>query len=262
MELREWAEAILTANTIEDKLAHPGQLTDINPGNPLIISEPSRPQGMEFTRKSKEDKLPPFQEHGNSDKRAICLHRFAGHELLAVEIMAYTLLAFPDAPPTFRKGLAHTLAEEQGHVRLYMNRMVQLGISFGDLPLYKHFWMHVPYIKSPLHYISIMSLTFEMANLDFAPIYGKSFSHFGDEDSASLMSKIVEDEISHVRFGWRWLKQWKAETKNEWETWKETLSSTLLTPNRAKGFFIHEETRLKAGLPPEWIENLKNQSRV
>lgn len=258
MELREWAYNILSADTIEGKLAYPGFLTDEDPGLPLFWSEPARPPGMGFNRRSREEKLPPFQEHKDPEKRAICLHRFAGHELLAVEIMAFTLLAFPDAPKHFRRGLAHTLKEEQGHVCLYMNRLKALGVQFGDLPLYRHFWMHTPYIRSPLHYVSVMSLTFEMANLDFAPMYGKSFSHFGDQESAQLMATILKDEISHVSFGWNWLRKMKQSNDSEWDTWKQTLATTLLTPKRATGFLLHEEYRQQAGIPPDWIEKLKN----
>lgn len=258
MELRQWAEAILSADTLEGKLAHPGYLTDDEPGSPVKWTEPVRPPGMGLQFRSKEEKLPPFHEHGNPDKRAICLHRFAGHELLAVEIMAYTLLAFPDAPKTFRKGLANTLREEQGHVRLYMQRMEGLGIKFGDLPLYRHFWTHTPYITSPLHYVSTMSLTFEMANLDFAPMYGKSFAHFGDTESAQLMATILKDEISHVRFGWQWLKKLKEPHATSWNAWQEVLKSTLLTPKRAKGFVVHDAPREQAGIPEDWISNFKN----
>lgn len=257
MELSEWASSILSADTLEGKLAYPGSLTDNEPGPSVRWKEPVRPPGMALRRRSKKEKLPSFQEHENTEKRAICLHRFAGHELLAVEIMAYTLLAFPDAPKSFRKGLANTLREEQGHVRLYMNRLEALGLKFGDLPLYRHFWMHTPYIYSPLHYISMMSLTFEMANLDFASMYGKSFLYHGDQESAQLMATILKDEIAHVRFGWQWLKNLKQENTNEWHTWENVLKATLLTPKRAKGFVVHDQPRQQAGIPDEWISNLK-----
>lgn len=258
MELRDWAIAILSAETIEQKLFEPVELTDHLPGLPLIWQEPVRPPGMHFNRKTKEDKLPSFQDHGDPHHRAICLHRFAGHELLAVEIMAYTILAFPEASPSFRRGVAHTLREEQEHVRLYMKQMKRLGVEFGDLPLYKHFWKHTPAIRSPVHYISIMSLTFEMANLDFAPMYGKSFAHYNDVESSQLMATILKDEISHVRFGWQWLKKLKDENETEWEAWEKILSTTLLTPKRAKGFFLHEEHRQKAGISNDWILKLKD----
>lgn len=258
MELREWAYSILASDTLEGKLAYPESLTDREPGSPIFWKEPVRPASMSLKRRSKEEKLPHFQEHWNADKRAICLHRFAGHELLAVEIMAYTLLAFPDAPSHFRKGLANTLREEQGHVQLYIKRMEGLGIKFGDLPLYRHFWAHTPYITSPLHYVSIMSLTFEMANLDFAPMYGKSFDLNGDDESAKLMATILQDEISHVSFGWNWLRRFKNDGIDEWDTWSETLVNTMLTPKRSKGFVVHEEPRQRAGIPQEWIEKIKN----
>jgi uncharacterized ferritin-like protein (DUF455 family) len=257
MELREWAESILSADTMEGKLYHPGSLKDEKPGSPLFWKEPVRPAGMGFKQHSKDEKLPSLQEHGNPDNRAACLHRFAGHELLAVEIMAFTLLAFPDAPPHFRKGLANTLREEQDHVRLYTARMNDLGIRFGDLPLFRHFWTHTRHITSPMHYVSMMCLTFEMANLDFAPIYGKSFLRHGDQESAQLMATILKDEIAHVGFGLNWLRRFKVPEQTEWDAWEKTLADTILLPKRAKGFFIHEEPRIEAGVSREWIQKLK-----
>ena len=224
----------------------------------MIWNEPVRPVGMGFQLRKREGKLPPFQSHHNRDNRAICLHRFAGHELLAVEIMAYALLRFPSASPHFRKGLAHTLKEEQEHVRLYIKELARLGVKFGDLPLYRHFWCHTPYLKTPLAYVSVMSLTFEMANLDFAPMYGSSFEKAGDTEAAKLMARILKDEIVHVSFGWRWLQKFKKKELSEWDAWKEA-QSPLLTPKRARGFLIHEEHRKKAGISKEWIEHLKSQ---
>lgn len=256
MEIRDWAVRILSADTLKEKLLSPEQLTDNEPGCPLVFNEPVRPTGMQFQRHTSREKLPAFHEHCHPDKRAVCLHRFAGHELLAVEIMAHALLAFPDAPKHFRKGVANTLKEEQEHVRLYIERIEAMGLKFGDLPLYRHFWAHVPHLTCPIRYISVMSLTFEMANLDFAPMYGKSFAKAGDQLSASLMQKILEDEINHVSFGLNWLKKLKRKDESEWDVWEQNLPS-LMTPARAKGFVLNEEPRRKAGVSEEWIQKLK-----
>lgn len=256
MELREWAIRILSADTLEEKLLCPELLTDSHPGEPLFFNEPVRPQGMGFQIKKKEEKLPPFHDHKKEANRAICLHRFAGHELLAVEIMAHALTAFPNAPKAFRKGIAHTLKEEQGHVKLYMERMQELGVHFGDLPLYKHFWNQVPYLTSPIRYVSVMSLTFEMANLDFAPLYGRSFANSGDEKSAALMGQILLDEINHVSFGYSWLNKFKSKEDASWDSWLQAIPETL-NPKRAKGFVVMEKSRRKAGIPQEWIQKIK-----
>ena len=257
IELRDWALRILSADILEEKLFSPLHLIDTNPGDPIIWKEPSRPPGMGFKQRTKKEKLPPFHEHHNPDKRAICLHRFAGHELLAVEIMAYALVKFPLAHPLLRKGIARTLKEEQGHVRLYRQQLKRFGLDLGDLPLYRHFWVHTPYLHTPLHYLSVMSLTFEMANLDFAPMYGQSFARQGDLKSAKLMEQILKDEIAHVAFGWHWFKKLKSSLSSDWEAWKGHLSP-LLTPKRARGFILHETFRINAGIDPVWIEQLKN----
>lgn len=255
--MRQWAQKILTSESLSDKLFQPETLTDFEPGSPLIIPEPARTHDLRLQKRKEEEKLPALHDLKHQDKRAVCLHRFAGHELLAVEMMAYTLLAFPDAPPSFRRGLAHTLKEEQGHVRLYCNRLNEMGISFGSMPLYKHFWIHIPFITSPLHYVSTMSLTLEMANLDFAPTYGNAFLKGGDEKSSELMATILQDEIAHVRFGMQWLRKMKPDTLSEWETWTKLLENSKLTPRRAKGRHFQEEPRKKAGVGEEWIEKLK-----
>jgi uncharacterized ferritin-like protein (DUF455 family) len=256
VELREWAVRILSADTLDEKLFTPDQFTDLCPGEPLLFSEPVRPAGMQFKRHTSREKLPSFHEHRHPDKRAVCLHRFAGHELLAVEIMAHALLAFPEAPKHFRKGVANTLREEQEHVRLYIARIEAMGLKFGDLPLYRHFWSHVPHLTCPIRYLSVMSLTFEMANLDFAPMYGASFAKAGDVASAALMQRILEDEISHVSFGINWLQKLKKKEENEWDVWEQNLPF-LMTPSRAKGFVFNEDFRRRAGVPEAWIQKLK-----
>lgn len=258
MEYRDLAIRVLSADTMEEKLLQPQELTDNEPGPALVWDSPTRPPGMEFSRRSRKDKLPSFQEHADPDKRAICLHRFAGHELLAVEIMAYALLAFPEAPKQFRRGLMHTLRDEQRHVRMYCERLEGLGICFGDLPMYKHFWAHVPYLHDPVAYVSNMSLTFEMANLDFAPMYGASFDRVGDTESSDLMKQILRDEIAHVSFGWRWLKRLKREGCSEYQAWVDGLSP-FNTPERAKGFLYHEEHRRKAGISDEWLDSYRTE---
>ncbi|MDX8430403.1 MAG: DUF455 family protein [Candidatus Algichlamydia australiensis] len=255
MELRIWAERILSAKTLEEKLLTPEVLTDETPGPSLLFDKPSRPVGMEFSTRTKEDKLPPLHEHKSADNRAICLHRFCGHELLAVEIMAQALLAFPDAPKAFRKGLANTLKEEQEHVRIYCDRLKQMGVEFGSMPLYEHFWRQVRHLTSPIKYVSVMSLTFEMANLDFAPNYGKNFERFGDHESAELMAQILRDEIGHVSFGMQWLKRFKSKELSEWDAWRKALPEHLI-PKRAKGHVYQINNRKKARVPDDWIENL------
>lgn len=260
MEMRAWAIRILSADTLEEKLFAPDKLTDDAPGDPLFWDTPTRPSGMEFKTRTKSEKLPPLHDHHNPEKRAICLHRFAGHELLAVEMMAFTLLACPNAPERFRKGLASTLKEEQEHVRLYCREMERFGLKLGDMPMYKHFWAHTPYIRDIPSYVSTMCLTLEMANLDFAPIYKASFERHGDKNSAELMQRIFDDEIGHVSFGYQWLKRMTPQEKSCYEMWEESVSP-ILTPRRTRGPIYHPENRKLAGIDDSYLKSLESSFR-
>ena len=122
--------------------------------------------------------------------------------------------------------------------------------------VYRHFWAYVPFLNSATRYVSVMSLTLEMANLDFAPLYGKSFARAGDIDSSLLMQQILEDEINHVAFGLSWLKKWNTEGEPLWDKWEKELPPPM-TASRAKGFVVHEEPRRRAGVPEDWIQKLK-----
>lgn len=263
MEIRELAIRILSADTLEGKLFFPKDtVTDLNPGPPLFWKTPTRPSVLKFSSYTrKKDKLPPFHALEKIENRVTCLHRFFGHELLAVEIMAYALLAFPEASKRFRKGLLNTLKDEQGHVRLYIERLKALGASPGDFPLHEHFWAFTKFMKTPSEYVSTLCMTFEMANLDFATMYGQWFSRFDDQDSAALMGTILKDEIAHVGFGYNWLKKWKLKEESDWEAWLKALPN-ILNPKRAKGFVFHEEPRRKAGLSGDWIQKFKDLSCI
>ena len=257
MELREWAIQILSAENLDAKLDSPTLLTDEQPGPALIWQEPARPLALKFRLHSRKDRLPPLHELGALDKRASCLHRFAAHELLAVEIMAFALLAFPEAPKHFRRSVAATLKEEQEHVRLYLTRMQELGLHFGDLPVFRHFWAYTRFMTTPLHYISLMNLTFEMANLDFAPMYRDIFTKYGDMGSAELMQRIVIDEVSHVASGYHWLNKLRPASLSDWETWVGSLPPKMeLVRARARGHHFNPTYRREAGIPEPWIAQL------
>lgn len=257
MELREWATRILSEGSLEEKLLDPGQLTDFDPGPPLFWKEPTRLPGMTFSKHKHKNKLPKLEQLSDPSLRAICIHRFAGHELLAVEIMAYALLAFPHAPKHFRKGLAGTLREEQQHVRLYRERLLAMGLDLDSLPHFRHFWAYTPYLTTPEQYLSVMSLTFEMANLDYAPTYGAAFLEKGDLEAAALMDRILQDEVAHVSFGWHWLTKLKPAEQTHWDAWRQALPERL-SLGKAMGKQFFEEHRKLAGVSNDWIERYKD----
>jgi uncharacterized ferritin-like protein (DUF455 family) len=257
MELREFAERVLFATSLEEKLQTPDVITDEQPGSAIVTpAAPGRPRELIFKATgTARGEFPGTRQLEQADERGRLLHFFANHELLATELMALVLLKFPDAPAAFRKGVFETLKDEQEHTRLYMERMKACGIAFGAIPVSGYFWRAVSGMESPMDYVAGLSLTFEQANLDFARHFSACFGAVGDADSAKLLQKIYRDEIGHVAYGLKWFRRWKNPSESDWEAFCRQLKFPL-SPARAKGFSINVEGRRAAGLPLDFIENL------
>jgi len=186
---------------------------------------PGRPVGLQMRHDSGGNVQPPSDDKlENELARGQLLHFLANHELLATELMALVLLKFPDAPRAFRQGVLVTLREEQEHTRMYIRRMKECGVEFGRFPLSGQFWRVVEPMKSPMDFVSRLSLTFEQANLDYSLHFASVFRQIGDQDTANVLQKIYEDEIGHVQHGLHWFRQWKDPEQSDWEAYQDSTS--------------------------------------
>jgi len=257
MELRDFAEQVLFATTLEEKLRCPADITDEQPGAPLATpAAPGRPAELRFKLTGTARGEFPGTRHLEQEReRGRLLHFFANHELLATELMALVLLRFPEAPAAFRKGVLQTLKDEQEHTRLYLRRMKECGIHFGELPVSGYFWRSVSVMENPMDYVSSLCLTFEQANLDFARHFARGFATVGDDTTAKLLEKIYHDEIGHVAYGLKWFRRWKNPNESDWDAFCRQLKFPL-SPQRAKGITLNVEGRRAAGLDDSFIAEL------
>jgi uncharacterized ferritin-like protein (DUF455 family) len=256
MELREFAERILRATTLEEKLLSPDRLSDESPGPALIApEEPGRPPELRFKDRRVREDGPGVHRVESEADRARLLHFFANHELLAVELMALALLRFPEAPRAFRAGVARTLRDEQDHVRWYLARLRACGIAFGAQPVTGYIWRTVAPMAHPLDFVTGLSLTFEQANLDFARHFSAAFAEAGDHESAGLLERIHRDEIRHVAHGLKWLRRWKQPSESDWDAFCRQLRFPL-SPRRARGLGWNVAARRAAGLDAQFIAEL------
>ncbi len=264
MEIRSFAEQVLFATTLDEKLAPPsGEITDERPGTAILApTVPGRPATLRFKRAGHRDghDFPGLRRLEQERERGRLLHFFANHELLATELMALVLLRFPDAPAAFRRGVLRTLQDEQEHTRLYLARMRACGVTFGEQPVSGYFWRCVAVMENPLDYVAGLSLTFEQANLDFARHFAQGFATVGDAETARLLDRIYRDEIGHVAYGLKWFRRWKNPGESDWEAFCRQLKFPL-SPQRAKGVTLNVAGRRAAGLDPAFIAELEVYAR-
>ncbi len=264
IQLQDLAKQVLFGETLEEKLSFPrSEIIDTLPGSPIKTPRKlSRPHHLRLHEDGVKANHPSNAKLVDERERGRLLHFFGNHELLATELMALVLLKFPEAPSSFRLGVLETLKEEQIHTQLYIHRMKQCGVEFGELPLSDYFWKSVSSMEDPLDYVTRLSLTFEQANLDYSFEYKKIFESVGDDATASLLDRIYRDEIQHVGFGLKWFRRWKDSGRTDWEVFRKRLVFPL-SPSRAKGSRYNIDGRIQAGLDDAFISDLQifHQSR-
>ncbi len=262
MELRAFAERILLSESIDEKLL-PLELpvTDSSPGAAWRPEVPQRDDGLKFAGRKQAPLMPPAKSLRHPEKRALAHHIMANHELQALEVMALTLCAFPDAPAEFRAGLVRIMADEQRHTRMHIERAGVLGLQFGAVPVNGYFWEKAREFTSVLDYLAGLPLTFEGGNLDHTLEFAEFFEAAGDARSAALMRVIHRDEIEHVRFGLEWLRKLKPPELSDWETYVSHLPWPL-KPEKSKGKTFHLDPRREAGMSEEFLDQLAKVERT
>ena len=250
----EYAQRILFGETLEDKYSDtPFEWTAWTEFE--LPKLPGRTGQLALS--DSKIKFPKVSRFNETDKKAMALHSFANHELLAIEMMASAILIYPhvtDEDVRFKKGIVTALKDEQKHLNLYIKRMNELGYEFGDFPLNDFFWRQMENLKTAPQYTAMMALTFEAANLDFAQYYANVFRFHGDTATAEILEIVLEDEISHVAFGSHWMKKWRGD-KKLWDYYLSCLPGPI-TPSRSKGIDFDPVIHAKAINDDEFIRSL------
>jgi uncharacterized ferritin-like protein (DUF455 family) len=253
-EIRSYARAIVLAGDLAGKLVPPPELLDLTDScAPERLAAPGRPASLPIAS-SRDVKVPPIAGFRDPAQRARIIHALANHELQAIELFAWALLAFPDAPAAFRRGLLAVLADEQRHMTLYCERLAALGHAFGDFAVTGHFWNKLDHLATPLEFVCAMGLTFENANLDFAGDYARAARACGDEATAAALEVVHADEIRHVHFAYVWLRRLGGEA-GPWACYLANVRAPL-GPARARGATFDREARARAGLDEQFIAEL------
>lgn len=253
---QDFFRSILEGESLEEKL----HVESFNWNQWSEYELPKLPgRNSQIAISSKQFKFPKKDSLRIDEKKAMALHSFANHELLAIEMMAAAMLVYPhqsEEDIKVKKGIFSALKDEQKHFKLYVNRLNELGFAFGDFPLNDFFWKQMPSLLQMNQYLALMSLTFEAANLDFAQYYRNIFASFDDHKTAKILDIVLEDEISHVALGSFWLKKWK-EDKSLWQYYMDSLPFPL-TPARSRGIGFDPILHNKAINDDHFIQELIN----
>jgi uncharacterized ferritin-like protein (DUF455 family) len=258
--IERWCFDFITAHTLAQKLAPPA------PPDPQVdahwetlphdrrFSAPGRPP--ELRVESRSISAPRPGALARPDARARLLHTFVHHELQAAELFAWALLAFPDTPREFKRGLLRLAQEELGHLHLYAEHMQHLGTRFGDHPVRDWFWQRVVHCPTPASFVAFQGLGLEAANLEHSARFARLFRAAGDPAGAELLERVENDEIAHVAFSLTWFERF-TNTPLNYDLWRTTLPPPV-TPSLLQGRPLNRPSRLRAGFDAAFLSQLES----
>lgn len=263
MNADDFATHILRSESLAEKLWRPPPLIVKADGKKLSAPTlPARSAALRPTNERNRKVKKSWLSGANltsKDERIELLHAFANHELLALELFAWVLLKFPDAPLAFKKGVSGIMLDEQRHCAMYAKRLEELGSFFGERPVNDFIWRTISQAETLSHFTAAMSLTFEQANLDFAAHYAQLFAAAGDEASAGILQLVFNEEIQHVKHGLHWFETWRPDRVETFDYHESSLQYPL-TMARAQGINFQQDARKKAGLPASYIDRLRTHA--
>jgi uncharacterized ferritin-like protein (DUF455 family) len=250
--LERWAWDYLHTDSLAGKFAPPPAPVAVELHAPVRrVTAPSRPG---LTVQARADRAPSAGGLRDPSERARLFHVFLHHELQAAELMAWALLAFPEAPRAFRRGLVTVFEDELRHMALYAEHMHTLGYTFGTWPVRDWFWQRVPAAPTPAHFLAAMGMGLEAANLDHCARFAARLRAAGDPEAARRVEQVGEEELPHVRFGLHWFKRWTG--SDGFDCWAAHLSPPL-SPWLMKGPSLDRSARRRAGFDDAFLDALE-----
>lgn len=251
--LEHWAYRYVVTTDLEEKLAPARPPAARAACSAIRLDGPGRPRAL---RVSWAKFKAPKSAHAlrAPERRAQLLHTFLHHELQAAELLCWALLAFPETPPAFGRGLVRICLDEIRHMGMYRAALQRLGYDVGAFPVRDWFWERAPAARTPPQFLALMGLGFEAGNLDHSQRFEQLFAAAGDAEGAQLLRAVGEEEVAHVAFAARWFARLGGAL--EFERWRAALPPPL-SPMVMRGRPLCRERRRRAGLTETFLEQLE-----
>lgn len=249
----DWAADYVDATVLDEKLAPPPPpKTFRTDAVPRRMEAPGRPLELDLVGRTKRSVS--RGQMANPRKRAQLVHTFWHHELQAAELMCWAIVAFPNAPEPFRRGLLGICLDEIRHMGLYREHLERLGFGVGDFPVRDWFWQRVTSCETPLQFTALMGMGLEGGNLDHTKRFESWFEEVGDRQGAELQRVVGDEEVAHVQFAMKWFATWSE--GGDFDSWRRQLVAPL-TPSLMKGANLDDARRLRAGFSVEFLAELR-----
>jgi uncharacterized ferritin-like protein (DUF455 family) len=170
-----------------------------------VPTRPGRPLRPEMVSPKAVKKRSLHTAHG----RVALVHALAHIELNAVDLALDIVARFADAPVprSFFADWLSVADDEARHFGMLRARLVELGSHYGALPAHDGLWDAAQKTQHDMHArLALVPLILEARGLDVTPSIIAQMRETGDDQTASILDVIYEDEKGHVAVGAKWFR--------------------------------------------------------
>ncbi len=199
--------------------------------------------------------MPRRRINSSEGKRAF-FHALAHIEFIAISLAWDILYRFRGLPEKFYQDWLQVADEEAQHFTLIKDHLLEMDVNYGDLPAHHGLWEHAEDTQGDvLARLAIVPRCMEARGLDITPQMINKFKAKEDQKSVKLLTRILDDEVGHVKIGSYWFKKICEQNGfNHEEKYKELI--TKFFKGKPKGPF-NRELRIIAGFTTaeiNWLE--------
>ena len=214
---------------------------------------PARPPEPELLP---PNRMPKRGKGGSERGRIALIHALAHIEFAAIDLAFDMAGRFGGQfPRAFVDDWMKVGADEAMHFALLDRRLKQLGSHYGAMPAHDGLWDAASATAHDvLARLAVVPMVLEARGLDVTPATITRFEAVGDTTTARILSRILTDEIVHVRAGITWFESECAREKLDpqplWKHLVQRYFRGLLKPP------FNDSARDSAGLTRDYYQAL------
>jgi uncharacterized ferritin-like protein (DUF455 family) len=214
---------------------------------------PARPEKPELLA----PKLMPKRRKAGSERGRIALwHSIAHIEFVAMDLALDMAGRFgAEMGEGFTTDFLSVAADEALHFAIIDRHLGSMGAHYGDLPAHDGLWGTAHATRHDVGArLAIVPMVLEARGLDVTPAMLERVRQSGDETGARILTRILNDEIRHVRHGVIHFEQWCADRGESVESTWQSLVGQYFRGGVKPPF--NDSARRSAGLSREMYEGI------
>ncbi|MBC9032333.1 ferritin-like domain-containing protein [Sphingomonas sp. JC676] len=172
------------------------------------VAMPDRPARPEKPELLPPNRMPKRGRGGSERGRVALMHALAHIEFAAIDLAFDLVGRFGAQFPTgFTDDWMKVGADEAMHFALLDRRLKQLGSHYGAMPAHDGLWDAASETAHDvLARLAVVPMVLEARGLDVTPATIDRFDAVGDTATARILTRILNDEVDHVRAGRIWFE--------------------------------------------------------